>query len=498
MKKTYLLFAAFSSMMLSAQQKNTLLESSFWKSNPDVAAVKTEIAKGNNPSESNQRNMDVVTSAILSGASADVVALLLDQPGNSVSKITHEGRTYLHWAAMKGNPEVVEMLLKKGSDINLEEEHGLSPAYLAAANGGCSVAMFEVLTKNGLDLKKKYKDGANLLLLAISNDKDFSVTEYLISKGLSVKDTDDKGNSSITYAARGGNVEAVKKLVKQGVKYNDETLIFAAQGTRRGANTIEIYKYLVDELKIKPTVTTKEGETVLQIITKKQNQAEVAQYFIAKGLDVNKTDKEGNNSFMNAASGKDIPLINVLLPKVKNINAINNKGKSALTMAVEKSSAEVIALLLKNKADAGVKDIDGNSLAYYLIDSYKAPREGFGGGQQKDDFEDKIKLLQDKGVSFNASQKDGNTIYHLAVAKNDLNLLKKIKDLNVNVNQKNKDGLTALHRAAMISKNDEVLKYLVSIGAQKEIASEFNETAYSLAKENDFLTKNNVDINFLK
>ena len=117
---------------------------------------------------------------------------------------------------------------------------------------------------------------------------------------------------------------------------------------------------------------------------------------------------------------------------------------------------------------------------------------------KQDPFEAKIKLLQDKGLNLATAQKDGNTLYHLAIAKNDLALLQKITALNIDVNAKNKDGLTALHKAAMISKDDTILKYLLSIGAKKDIITEFDESAYALAKENESLTKNNISVEFLK
>ena len=68
----------------------------------------------------------------------------------------------------------------------------------------------------------------------------------------------------------------------------------------------------------------------------------------------------------------------------------------------------------------------------------------------------------------------------------------------MDINAKNKDGLTALHKAAMISKDDAILKYLVSIGAKKEITTDFDESAYALAKENESLTTNKIALEFLK
>ena len=110
----------------------------------------------------------------------------------------------------------------------------------------------------------------------------------------------------------------------------------------------------------------------------------------------------------------------------------------------------------------------------------------------------KLKLLQENGLNIAQVQKDGSTLYHYAVVKNDLNLLQKISTLNIDINAKNKDGLTALHRAAMIAKNDTILKYLLSIGAKKDIKTDFDETVYDLAKENETVQKDNISLEFLK
>jgi ankyrin repeat protein len=496
MKKIFFVSFAFAAtLFVSAQQKNTLLEQSFWKNSPNVETVKAEIAKGNNPAEANINAFDVTTLAINNDAPIATIKFLLDQPGNSITKLTHDNRIYLHWAAYRGNTELVEYLISKGSDVNFEDSHGTAPADFAASNGQSTPAMYDVFFKAGVNPTKKYANGANLLLLAISSDKDLKAAEYFATKGMSLKDVDSEGNTAFTYAARSGNIPLLKKLLEKGIKPNDNALLIAAQGSRRETNTLETYKYLVEEVKIKATAQNKAGQNVLHILAGKPNQKEIVEYFLGKGVDVNNADKEGNTPLMAAAAARETAVLELFLSKAKNINAQNLKGESALTYAVRYGSPEAVNLLLAKGADVNVKDKDGNNLGVYLVQSYRPA------GREKvttDPFDAKAKSLQDKGLNLATAQKDGNTLYHLAITKNDVSLLKKITDLKVDVNAKNKDGLTALHRAAMTSKDDAILKYLVSAGAKKDISTEFDETAYALAKENELLTKNNISVEFLK
>ena len=494
-KNLFVSFAFAATLFVSAQQKNSLLDATFWKTSPTVETVQTEIAKGNNPAEANANAFDVTTLAINNDAPFATIKFLVEQPGNSITKLTHDNRIYLHWAAYRGNTELVQYLIAKGSDVNFEDSHGTAPADFAASNGQSDAAMYDAFFKAGLNPTKKYANGANLLLLAIASDKDLKAADYFSTKGMSLKDVDNDGNTAFSYAARSGNIALLKKLLEKGVKPTDGALLFAAQGSRRETNTLATYKYLVEEVKIKATAQNKAGQNVLHFLAGKPNQTEIIRYFLAKGVDVNKADKEGNTPLMASAGARETAVLELLLGSVKNINAQNLKGESALTFAVKNGTPEAVNLLLTKGADVNVKDKDGNNLGVYLVQSYRPA------GREKaatDPFDAKAELLQDKGLNLAAPQKDGNTLYHLAITKNDVSLLKKITELKVDINAKNKDGLTALHRAAMTSKDDAILKYLVSAGAKKDISTEFDETAYALAKENEVLTKNNISVEFLK
>lgn len=525
MKRIFIAASLLMTILQVRAQDKAIVSREFWQQSPDLETVKAELAKGFSFSEAHGM-ADPVVMAINNNASAATIQFLLDQPGVEVNHVTHEGRIYLHWATNKGNAEVVDYLIKKGTDIYFPDANNHTALTFAAGSGTLTPAVIDAFLKGGLDIKRKYKDGANLLLLAVPADKDMVITNYLVSKGFSLNSTDDEGNTAFNYAARMGNVTLMKTLLEKGVKYNANALIMASQGTFRSANTIDVYRYLVDDLKVDPKTTSKAGQNVLHGIVRKQNQAEMVKYFLEKGVDMNKADNEGNTPFISAAGGKSTEVVELMLPKVKNINAVNGKGESALMVAVKGSSAEVVNLLLKSGADVKIADKDGNNLAYYLADGYRGAggrggRGGFGGGMPgaggagrgganggagggapqaapQDVFADKLNALKAAGLDITAPQKNGNTLYHLAVMKNDIDLLKKLEGLQIDVNAKNKEGLTALHKAAMVCKDDAILKYLLSVGAQKELATAYHESVYDLAKENESLTKSNVSLDFLK
>src|SRR4051812_17827804 len=101
-----LFFLLFTVTAFAAQaQKNVFLDAAFWKENPDVSRIQSEIAKGSNPAEANPMCFDGVVNAINAKAPTESIKFLLTQKGNDVNKITHDARTYIFWAASKGNVE---------------------------------------------------------------------------------------------------------------------------------------------------------------------------------------------------------------------------------------------------------------------------------------------------------------------------------------------------------------------------------------------------------
>jgi ankyrin repeat protein len=490
MKKGIIVAFILASLSTSAQQSsNIFLGGDFWKTNPSVEAVKAEIAKGNKPGESNSNSFDVVTMAINNNASLEVVKFLIAQEGNSIKKKTHNSRTYLQWAASRGNLELVQWLIAQGSDVNHRDSHGSTIAQFAAG-GNKNTAVFDALFKAGVDPKERGENGVTLMQLAVPSDTELKMTDYFATKGLSIKDKDENGATLTDYAAKLGNRELMEKLMKKGVNPSNNALFMATAGSRAGTNGLPFFKYLVEDLKLDPKATNANGETLLHPLVRRSNP-DVLAYFMEKGIDFSKADKEGNTLLMLAASGRNSELVQTLLGKANNLNAQNSNGESALTRAIATGSPEIAALLINKGADAKVLNKDQENLSVYWFNT-------LGGRVPATETEAKFTLLKDAGIAFTAPLGNGSTLLHLAVAKENPSLIKKALELGVDINAQDQDGMTALHKAALIAKNDKILKQLLEAGAKKDLKTEFEETALDLAKENDFLKSNNVSLDFLK
>ncbi|WKX75082.1 ankyrin repeat domain-containing protein [Zobellia laminariae] len=325
--------------------------------------------------------------------------------------------------------------------------------------------------------------------MAIGRAKDLKIVDYFIEKGLPLNSVDDHGNGAFHYAAQGGNIAILKELVERGVSTSknestgENAIFFASKGRDASA---ELFKYL-EGLGINANVTTKKGENPLHNLAKSSKDISIFEYFKAKGVDSNAIDEEGNTSLLNAAGRNELKAVKYFAEKSDDIDHADKKGQTALAIALQNNGADVVTYLISKGTDVNIKDNKGNNLASYLFGSRGKPR----------DFDTKVTALQNAGFDFKQLQADNSSVWHLAVSKNNLDLLKKVSAFGADINGKDKDGNTPLHYAAMKTENAEILKYLITNGADLKSTTEFGETAHDLASENELLAQNKVNLEFL-
>lgn len=476
-------------------QDNIFLDRTYWQANPSIADIEKDITDGNNITALTSAMFDPVCYALMEKTDNATIKYLLSKEGNEVDKLTHDGRTYIFWAAYRNNLEMMQYLVEKGAKANIEDSHGYSVMNFAAVTGQTNPALYDFLLANKADIQSKNHNGANALLLVAPFAKNYELIQYFVDKGISLSSQDNYGNGLFHYAVKGGEISLLKDLVSKGIDFNTKNknggnaILMASQGTRNFQNPLETYIYL-EGLGLKANDTDSEGRNPLHAIAKKSEDLSIFKYFIEKGVDVSQKDADGVSPFMNAANHNSLEVVTFLADYVTDFNAKDENGRSALMMAVNRNNPEVVKFLLEQGADIKTKDKKGNTLAHAVLNTFdqKKPKV----------FETKLSLLQAKGLDVKEVQENGNTILHLAAKENNLSLLKRLKAFDIDINHKNNDGNTALHLAAMSSTSTDILKHLVDQGADSTIQTDFEESVYDLVSENEKLKGQLSSLGFLK
>ena len=112
------------STTILAQKSNVFLDRSFWKTNPSIKTINTKINEINDPSALNKYYFDAVTYAILEKVDNETIKYLINYKGNDVNKLTHDGRTYIFWAAYNNNLEMMKYLVSEGAKTDIIDSHG--------------------------------------------------------------------------------------------------------------------------------------------------------------------------------------------------------------------------------------------------------------------------------------------------------------------------------------------------------------------------------------
>ena len=157
-----------------------------------------------------------LTSAVIRG-NEEVVKMLLEQEGVNPEQADPEyGRTPLSWAAEKGHEGVVKLLLERGDvNPNQADQHDQTPLCLAASRGHRGVVKM-LLEREDVNPNLATENGVTPLLCAIEHGHEEVVTMLLEREDVNPNQTDTEyGATPLLCAVAKGHEEVVKMLLER-------------------------------------------------------------------------------------------------------------------------------------------------------------------------------------------------------------------------------------------------------------------------------------------
>src|SRR6266705_6271827 len=148
----------------------------------------------------------------------DKVAAFLKQDKKLVNARDSGGRAALHWAALYGQKEVMELLLAEKADVNLLDGDGFTPLHWAATFNKRDAVELLLANKANMNIKVA-KYGWTPLRLAVIHGH-MAAAEALLNGGEDPNVKDDENIPLLDQAIIRGNTEMVALLLDKKANVN--------------------------------------------------------------------------------------------------------------------------------------------------------------------------------------------------------------------------------------------------------------------------------------
>jgi ankyrin repeat protein len=152
---------------------------------------------------------DTALGKAISAKNVRIVKALVKNSGN------FDRKDAVFSAVIAGNPEVVQLLLIKDTDVNMRGYAGGTLLMLAADK---DLSLVKFLVDRGADVNIKDNDGETALMIAVKsfNESSLSSVKYLIDRRADVNAVNNKGETALILAVKRGKADMVTLLTAGG------------------------------------------------------------------------------------------------------------------------------------------------------------------------------------------------------------------------------------------------------------------------------------------
>ncbi|KFU91784.1 Ankyrin repeat domain-containing protein 6 [Chaetura pelagica] len=245
-------------------------------------------------------------------------------------------------AAYKGQVENVVQLINRGAKVAVTK-HGRTPLHLAAHKGHLHVV--QVLLKAGCDLDIQ-DDGDQTALHRAAVVGNTDVIAALIQEGCALDRQDKDGNTALHEACWHGFSQSAKVLVKAGAnvlaknKAGNTPLHLACQNSHSQSTRVLLLGGSRADLK------NNAGDTCLHVAAR-YNHLPIVRVLLSAFCSVHEKNQAGDTALHVAAALNHRKVVKLLLEAGADASVVNNAGQTPLEVARQHNNPEVALLLTK-------------------------------------------------------------------------------------------------------------------------------------------------------
>ncbi|XP_074851244.1 death-associated protein kinase 1 isoform X2 [Carettochelys insculpta] len=274
-----------------------------------------------------------------------------------VNQPNKHGTPPLLIAAGCGNIQMLQLLIKRGSRIDIQDKAGSNAIYWASRHGHLQTLKF--LCENKCPLDVKDKSGETALHVAARYGH-VDVVQYLCSVGSNPNFQDKEEETPLHCAAWHGYYSVAKALCEAGCNVNiknkeDETPLLTASA--RGYH--DIVECLAEH-GADLDATDKDGHIALHLAVRRC-QIEVVKTLISQGCFVDFQDRHGNTPLHVACKDGNVPIVMALCEASCNLDVTNKYGRTPLHLAANNGILDVVRYLCLTGANVEALTSDGKT-----------------------------------------------------------------------------------------------------------------------------------------